>query len=304
MAMPSNTIEVIGDREGRKAPQVSVVIPSRGGEPAERRLGELVSALRRQRSREMEIIVVRGVAPQGRAINLGVEQTRGSVLVIMDDDAMPGTDEVIETLVCTLEGDRSIGMAGASVRTPPSAGPFQIRAARQFPRFNVPVVDEVLDSDMACHGCSAFPKDVFLAVGGEREELVRGLDPDLRHRIRQAGFRVVLAPRCAVYHPLPPSFVGLMRTFFRNGQGSAFAQRYHPELVFETDEGLDASGFRPTRPFGFRALRFPLRLLKALVTGKPLRFAAYLSYGAGFVWGYGVYLFRPAARARGTDRGR
>ncbi len=265
-------------------PRVSIVIPSLDGfrDGCVPRLLESVAA---QTFRDYAVHVVRGVSPQGRAINEGVQLSRGEIVVILDDDSMLADDNVLERLIACLDSDSSIGMAGASIVLPDRASAFQRRAAKQFPRFNTPVVDRTTDSDLACHGCCAIPRRVFDEVGGEREDILRGLDPDLRVRIRSAGYRVVLAPHARIYHPLPGSMHNLLRMFFRNGFGSAYARKFQPESVFETHESLSVDGFRPQRSFLYRLARFPLRLALALARGHLQRFAAYAAYACGYVWG-------------------
>lgn len=245
----------------------------------------LLESIETQTFRDVEVIVIRGVSPQGKAVNQGAQQARGNILLILDDDSIVADATVFQTLVDVLDADPTIGMAGASIVVHPDASAFQKRAARQFPRFNTPVVESVTDSDFACHGCCAIPISVFNAVGGERADIIRGLDPDLRERLRGAGFRVVLAPNARIYHPLPDGWRRLLRVFFRNGFGSAYTRKFHPELVFETHESLDMRTFRPRSSLGFRVLRFPLRLCKALLEGRLMRFAAYCTYACGYCWG-------------------
>ncbi len=181
----------------------------------------LLESLDRQTFEDFDVHVVRGVAPQGAAINDGVRRSLGEIVVILDDDSRLTDETVLDRLVACLDADPSIGMAGASIVPAPEARAFQRWAARQFPRLNTPVVEEVTDSDLACHGCCAIPRRVFEEVGGEREDIIRGLDPDLRARLRDAGYRVVLAPNARIHHPLPKSLPALLRLFFRNGFGSA-----------------------------------------------------------------------------------
>ncbi len=265
-------------------PRVSIVIPSLDGfrDGCVPRLLESVAA---QTFGDHEVHVVRGVSPQGRAINEGVQRSRGEIIVIVDDDSTLADDSVLERLIACLDSDSSIGMAGASIVLPDRASAFQRRAGKQFPRFNTPVVESTTDSDLACHGCCAIPKRVFDEVGGEREDILRGLDPDLRVRIRSAGYRVVLAPHARIYHALPDGVHNLLRTFFRNGFGSAYARKFQPESVYETHESVGIEGFQPRRTFLYRLARFPLRLAIALARGHVLRFAAYAAYACGYVWG-------------------
>ncbi len=265
-------------------PRVSVIIPSWDGS-RDGCVPRLLESVRAQTFTDYEIHVVQGVFPQGRAINQGLRLSKGEIIVILDDDSCLADESVLERMVACIESDSAIGMAGASIVLPDEATAFQRRAARQFPRFNTPVVDEITDSDFACHGCCAVRRRVFDEVGGEREDILRGLDPDLRVRIRSAGYRVVLAPGARIHHPMPGSLWKLLRLFFRNGFGSAYAQKFQPESVYETHESLKIEEFQPRRAFIYRVLRFPLRLAFALVNGRFLRFSAYAAYACGYVWG-------------------
>lgn len=278
-------------------PRVSVIIPSldghRGGA-----VPRLLGSIERQTYRDYELIIVKGVAPQGKAINQGAAQARGEVLLILDDDSWLADETVFSKIMEVVESDARIGMAGASIVAPPDASPFQQRASCQFPRFNTPVVDTVTDSDLACHGCCAIPKKVFEEIGREREDIIRGLDPDLRVRLRQAGYRVVLVPQARIHHPLPEGWRKLLRTFFRNGFGSAYAQKFQPDSVYETRERLEAEGFQPKTTLLYRVIRFPFRILRAAVQGKSLRAGAYCAYACGYLWG--MMTAREEARGSGA----
>ncbi|HOS02659.1 MAG TPA: glycosyltransferase [Candidatus Hydrogenedentes bacterium] len=246
----------------------------------------LLESIAAQTFSDYETILIKGVSPQGKAINQGAEQARGEILIILDDDSLLADATVFQRLVDALDEDPRIGMAGASIVVPQNANRFQRRAARQFPRFCMPVVNRVTDSDLACHGCCAIPRRLFEEIGREREDIVRGLDPDLRARLRAAGYRVVLAPHARIHHPLPPSWKPLLRTFFRNGFGSAYSQKFQPDSVYETHEALDSATFQPRTTLAYRAFRFPLRLLRALLRGQAIRFAAFSAYACGYGWGF------------------
>lgn len=264
---------------------VSLVIPHFSS-VREENLNGLLDEIREQTFKDIEVLVVCGVSPQGKAINQGARMAKGEILVVMDDDSRIAHRDVIFNLVKALREDPSIGMAGASVLTPESANAFQKKAALQFPRFNMPVVKEKIDSDLPCHGCVAFPMEFFRSVGMEREDILRGLDPDLRVRIRAAGRRVVLIPDTWVYHPLPSSLGKFIRTFFRNGYGSAYMQWVHPELNYDTHEKVGGEGFVPKRSLFFRVLRFPFRLLRSLLTLQWIRFLGYSVYSIGYLVGF------------------
>lgn len=267
------------------APYLALIIPSLDGH-RDGMVPRLLQSIEAQTFQDFEIEIVKGVFPQGKAINQGAANTTGEILVILDDDSELADDGVLQRLVDTIQSDAVIGMAGASIVVAPDATPFQRRAADQFPRFQTPVVEEITESDLACHGCCAIPRKVFEAIGGEREDLLRGLDPDLRVRLRDAGYKVVLAPEARIYHPMPGSWRQLLRIFFRNGYGSAYAYKFRPETVYETHEELDETQFQARTSLPYRMFRFPMRLIKAVGTGQTLRFGAYTSYALGYVWGW------------------
>jgi len=266
------------------SPRVSVIIPSRDG-VRNGHVPRLLASLDAQTYRDFEVHLIKGVFPQGRAINEGAALATGETIVVCDDDARLADETVLQRLVDALDGDASIGMAGANIVVPPEASAFQRRAARQFPRFNMPDVTEITDSDFACHGCCAFPRDVFFGVGREREDIIRGLDPDLRVRLRDAGYRVVLVPGATAYHPLPSGWRAVLRLFFRNGFGSAYAQKFHRDTVYDTHESVEVSGFQPRHGLLFRVARYPLRLARAAATGQAIRLVGYCSYACGYCWG-------------------
>ena len=265
--------------------EISVVVPHyySSRDPNVR---QLVNDLRIQSVKNIEVLIAHGISPQGKAINAGARAAKGSILVVMDDDSRIGHSRVIENLTKVIRENPDVAMAGASLVTPENANAFQREAAKQFPRFNMPVIKEIVDSDLACHGCVAFRKDVFMRAGMEREDIIRGLDPDLRVRLRKAGYRVVLAPDSWFYHPFPENFGKFIRLFYRNGYGSAYLQVVHPEMSYDTDETLRSDLFVSKRSFLYRAFRFPLRLAKAIVKFEWLRFSGYCVYLIGYLVGF------------------
>jgi len=246
----------------------------------------LLECLRKQTYQGIEVLIIRQISPQGKAINLGIKAASGKIIVVLDDDSRMDQLDLIEKLVKALESDSKIGMAGASITSPVNLNAFQSSAAKQFPRFQMPVVTVLTDSDMPCHGCAAFPAEVFKKAGMEREDILRGLDADLRVRIRQAGYRVVLVPGTQVYHPFPENVRKFMKLFFRNGYGSAHIQTYHPEINYDTDESIDSSRFVAKRPFIYRIIRFPIRLLKSLIAFQWIRLLGYSVYLVGYIIGF------------------
>ncbi len=262
-------------------PQVSIIVPTRDGE---RRglLGELLEQLSSQTLSSFELILVIGDRRQGRAINRGVSLARSEFIATMDDDTVLGPTDLLEKLIATLEADPTIGMAGASTIVPAGSTRFQRRACHQIPRRFFPVVESITDSDMVQHPCLAMRRDRFLQIGGEDEELIRGLDPLLRWKVRAEGWRVVIVPHCWVGHPLPEGLGPVLRMYFRNGRGSAFAQRHYPERIFQLDAGRAGDHFAPQRTLARRVLRAPLRLASGFLLGRWIAVGTQIAYLAGY----------------------
>lgn len=273
-------------RDSPRPPRLSVIVPSRDGHGGGL-IDRLRDSLRKQSFRDFEFILVIGDNRQGRAINNGARSARGDIVMTMDDDTVLLSDDTIGNIVRAIDADPAIGMAGASTVVPPDASCFQHRASREIPRRFFPVQAETVDSDMVQHPCLAMPKKVFFEIGGEDEELVRGLDPLLRYKTRCAGYRVVIVANTAVAHVLPEGIWKVMRQYARNGKGSAFARKFYSNRIYESAPGYEGDDFKPVRPFPYRAARKVFNLFYSLASGKIIRFAADVSY----IWGYATEYF-------------
>jgi hypothetical protein len=236
------------------SPQIALIIPALAGEPA-----ELLASVRRQTLAPAELVVVRGVRPNGRARNQGVARTTAPLLVFVDDDAVLGDEHTLANLVAPLLADPTIGVVGASKLLPPHAPWFQRWVAREVPRIEHPVVDQPLETNpdppsFYCEittTCCAMRRAVFEQAGGFDETLVRGVDTEFFVRLRRMGvrsqelgvssalptpqpptpnshYRFILAPRTWAYHPAPANLRALLRKHFLYGVGHAQEVRRDP----------------------------------------------------------------------------
>ncbi len=259
---------------------VSVVIPS-GDSSRTRNLELLLDDLRCQTRPPDEVEVVRGVAPSGRARNVGVSRTTGEVLVFLDDDVRLGTPDILRTLVDHLSAEPSLGMVGTAQLLPPDSSPFQRRCARQIPRSESPVVGRLTESDMVTTACCAIRRAVLEEVAGFHDRILRGVDPELRHRIRAAGYRIAVVPGAWHYHPMPPSLKALLRMAWRNGAASAYARRHFPETVLFNPDG-HVGEFQAQVPFTRRVARNLGTLCGDALSGRRYAFL----YGVAYLVGY------------------
>ena len=247
-------------------------------------LAKLLNQIGSQDFSDFELIVVRGDPRQGRAINIGAALAQGNYLLTLDDDTSLSDPATFSKLVAIMEAYPEIGIAGGNNVIPVDASPFVRGAMQQIPRRSWDPVLEITDSDLAEHPCMIIRAETFRSLGGENELIPRGLDPYLRKEFRKLGKRVVVVPG-VTYHHLPPDTLSkLIRQFYRNGLQAAYTNRRYPQWVIETP--TEHGSFRVHMPLALRLLRFPIRLLHALVTGKPIWFLCELTYALGFVHGF------------------
>ena len=220
-------VEVIINKDN---PKVSIILPSldgsRGGN-----VSRLFEDIKKQSFQNYELILVKGESPNGHARNVGAEMAKGEILVFIDDDAVLADNKVIENLILPLEKDQQIGMTGATIDIPLDANWFQRLISKEsfggasLMKQNKEAYDEVQ------HTCCALPKRIYESVGGENDRLLTGTDVDLRYRLRKAGFKLVLAAHCQVYHKLPDSPIKLWRQQFKFGYGTPIFMKECPEIV-------------------------------------------------------------------------
>ncbi|MGA7729838.1 MAG: glycosyltransferase [Chloroflexia bacterium] len=219
-------------------PSVNIIIPSWTGD-----VQRVMRSIERQTYRNYTVEVVKGIGPAARARNVGAQRACGDILLFIDDDAYFGHDLVLESLVTLLESDPEVAAVGTSKLVSQGATFLQKAIARQVPRMVYPIVPRTLESNppLDKYGftaitttCCAVKRDVFLQVGGFDEELTTGPeDTDFFYRVRQLGFKILVAGEAWVYHDPPSSVRDLLRKSFWYGVGHALEAHKHPERRME-----------------------------------------------------------------------
>lgn len=220
-----------------ETPKVSVVIPTRNRSDS---LVRLLQSLRHSRRLDgilLEVIVVdngstdgtarvlqeagaswpllrvlyEGRAGKNFALNMGMRQTKGGILCLMDDDIVldPGW---LQALVVDYQES---GYDALQPRVLPGTGPCgePAQASRLY-EYNIPVIDYG-DSLKELRGLTgvimSFRRDVMEKAGLFDERLpASGYhgDTDLSRRIREAGFSIGYTPHVVAYHELNPNRYG------------------------------------------------------------------------------------------------
>ncbi len=247
---------------------------------------QLFQSISSQTNKPLEIHIVSGDSRQGRAINYGVSVSSTKYIATLDDDSIIDDTELFDKLMRAMEADPTIGIGGASCLIPQDASPLQKRAMKEIPRRFFPVQEKNVDSDMVQHPCLIMEREFINKIGGEDESLVRGLDPVLRKKARDAGKRVVIIANTWVYHALPGTVAGIMKMYYRNGRGSGFALRFYPEKILELSDGYDKGTFVEKRPMPYRIIRRMGYIIGSLLNIKFIRFLTEVSYTAGVLKEY------------------
>lgn len=260
--------------------KIAAIIPSGSSHRAES-LRLLLEDIQKQTLRPQQIEVVHGVFPSGLARNLGASRCEADIYIFIDDDVRLGAPDLFENM-CDCLAQPEIGMVGAAQLIPQDSSAFQVRCARQIPRSQSDIVNEVTESDMVTTACCAVRSADFNKLKGFHENLPRGVDPEFRQRIRAIGQRVCVAPHAWYYHPMPKTWSDLLLMAYRNGASSAYVQRLYPDLVFYNPEG-HVSSFEARPSFGQRLLWRIARWSKALSRGSFALVAYDLAYIAGLL---------------------
>jgi glycosyltransferase involved in cell wall biosynthesis len=304
-------------------PAIAVIIPALNSSPA-----ALVASLANQTLQPLEVEVILGVRPNGRARNLGVARTTAEFLVFIDDDAQVGDATLLQRLVDPLLADPTIGVSGAAKLLPPDAPPFQRWVGREVPRIEHPIVAVLTETNpdppsYYCEittTCCAMRREVFEQVGGFSEELVRGVDTEFFVRVRRAEwteagdpdelgnpdrgsqsaptqYHLVLAPHTWVYHPAPASLPALLRKQFWYGAGHAQEVRADPSRArgrfFDTRwHALAFLLFRTAIVLPNVFLPYSYANPSWRVGFKPLKALASYVSAIGYVWGWYVLRVR------------
>lgn len=216
--------------------RIAVIIPTWHRLP----LDTLHERLRSQTRPPDEVIVVQGVAPNGRARNQGVAQSTAEWLLFIDDDAIPGHAELIERLLVAAQ-HLGVAAVGSARLLPIDAPLFQQHVAEQVARIIHPVVahDTVTNPDPPHYYCTItttcmlMHRTWFERVGGFDETLVRGVDTEFFVRLRRLHTdaqpaHIVQAGHTWVYHPAPATLGEVWHKHFNYGIGHAQEVRRDP----------------------------------------------------------------------------
>ncbi len=179
-------------------------------------------ALAREWGGRMRVVEKPNGAPAS-ARNAGVRVATGEIIAFTDADCVAAADW-LEQVVGTLSADTDAAGAGGPITNVlPRGWVARFLDTTAFYRHRVRrgTVDYLLTANVA------FRRAALAAVGDFSErEGAWGEDADLSFRLRQAGYRLLLAPAgCVTHYGSPVSVLGLARELYRYGYGNSVLSR-------------------------------------------------------------------------------
>lgn len=267
------------------SPRVSVIIPSLDGY-RDGNVEKLLSDLANQTFKGIEVKVIKGIRPNGKARNVGAREAKGQILVFIDDDVRLGHNEVFENLIKPLEADDRLAMTGASVKMGENVGYLQKEYGKIRP-FCLPLKDVIDYNGKVQHSCLAIKKSIFEEVRGESEDLITGTDFDLNMRIKAKGYKVAVVPDTWVYHLMPMGIIKFAKKAFTCGLGAAYAEKIRPEVfglpkVKFTDYTIKTK----TGVLIYRITSTLVKLPIYLLILRPLHFLFSFLHTIGYIYGW------------------
>ena len=166
------------------------------------------------------------------ALNIGIREARGDVIVRIDGHTVPAADYVASS-VAALESSGAANVGG--VVEPIGDTPFglAVAIATKHPlgvgdaRFRTGGAAGEVDTVPF----GAFRRDVFRRVGLFDESLVRNQDYEMNLRIRKAGERIYLDPSIRFTYTPRGSLRALWRQYFQYGWWRVETARRHPRSL-------------------------------------------------------------------------
>lgn len=198
-----------------------------------------IAAIAEASARIAPISVRTIVAPDDRlptAINRGVRESRGRVIIRLDGHSSPSPD-YIERAVAHL-AEPGVGVVGGVWRIAPGAKTAVaagIARAVSHPlgagdaAYRIQSARTVTDMDTVPFGC--FTRETWEKVGGLNESLLGNEDYEFNYRIRRAGLSVRLDPTMHCTYISRPGFAELALQYFRYGWCKMQMLSMHPASI-------------------------------------------------------------------------
>jgi biofilm PGA synthesis N-glycosyltransferase PgaC len=170
-------------------------------------------------------------AGKGAALNLGIRNATGDVLMFVDADGIFSRDTV-DRMLQGFEDARTGAVCGDD--RPVNLNRVQTRMLAFISHVGTGMVRRALTVigclPIVSGNIGAFPRKILEDIGPFREDTV-GEDLELTWRVHKAGYRVVFAPRALVYAESPSTIGALWRQRVRWARGLLQTMGVHRGMI-------------------------------------------------------------------------
>jgi cellulose synthase/poly-beta-1,6-N-acetylglucosamine synthase-like glycosyltransferase len=252
------------------------------------RMRELVEELPRVRA------MTKSNGGKGSALNAGIAQAQGSVVLMVDADGVFGPD-TISGLVHSFDDER-IGAVCGNDR-PVNLNRIQTCFLSLISHLGTGLMRRALDQlhclPIVSGNIGAFRRDV-LDLTGPLDEYTVGEDLELTWRVHKAGYRIAFAPHSLVYAESPSTVRGLWKQRVRWARGLLQTTTMHLGLIGNPRYGT----FGPYLAFNFfTQLLVPVLQIVALVVLAVLSATGDLTRVPSTFWAWVLFFGLPLAVA-------
>jgi glycosyltransferase involved in cell wall biosynthesis len=193
-----------------------------------------LEAVRERAARDRRIRLLGGPGINTpHAMNIGMEASAADIVAKIDGHGWMN-ERYLAAAVEELAADARLGCVGG--RVVPEAA-TTLEAAIGHARFSVlgvgggiyTVDDRSQPADTV--QCGVYRKEAIVGVGGFDASLPYGEDEEANHRLRAAGWRILMNPVMRFTYRVRPSISSLFRQYFRYGRARVAVIRKHPPFL-------------------------------------------------------------------------
>jgi len=223
---------------------ISIIIPSHNSEKTIR--DSIVSLLKQNYKGRYEIIVVDSSKdktadivsqypvilikqkPKGPAAarNLGVNKSKGSIIVFIDSDCI-APKNWLKNLLKPLSNKKVVAVAG-TYRTKNKESLIARFVGYEIEQRHEKMKKFKNIDFVATYNC-AYRKKIFINLGGFNEKLTQAEDADLSFRTAEKSFKIRYQPSAYVYHYHPDSLTKYLKQKFWRGYWKVFLYSRHKQ---------------------------------------------------------------------------
>lgn len=242
------------DRSANQPPLVSLILPIRNEAAYLERALDAINS-QTYPSDRIEIIVVDGGSTDGTlvivqermardprisllggpgvntpmAMRIGIEAAAGNIIAKVDGHGWMN-DQFVDVAVASLLADPGLGCVGGIIE-PVATSPLERAIAiARFSRFGVgggvyTLSERTQETDTV--QCGAYRRAALDDAGGFDAAMAYGEDEELNHRVRSAGWRILLHAGMRFSYRVRPTLGALFRQYIRYGRARMTVVRKH-----------------------------------------------------------------------------